>query len=359
MKYRISTKYLYLRGLSFHRKKRKSKAKKKQNNIFKNRPNANKNDRVIKNPYNNKVENITIDGGTDFALLENPVNVIDVVNKLENYKSSISKIRHFSIDLSKIEKIDIGAISFLLAKVNEFTKNKKVRVSGNMPLNNECKNIFIQSGFLDYMTDLSGNKFKKQSENYLINVGGNRTKNEKVGKSIEKSMKYLTGIETKYPPVYSIIQEICSNSVEWANATNSKNKNWLLGINYISINDIPQINFTLTDVGYGILKTLKRKLSTKFKESISSIYEPEILMRAFEGKYESKTGEINRNRGMPLIKKRFEKHYICDLKVMTNNVYLDFSDINASHVIDKNFPGTFYTWNVNQNCLEVWKQTST
>jgi hypothetical protein len=204
------------------------------------------------------------------------------------------------------------------------------------------------------MIDLSGNKFEKKSLNFILSIGSDKTLNEKIGRTIEKAMKFLTGVEQKYPPVYSIVQEMCSNSIEWANPYNNRNRNWLLGIQLVKKNFEQVVNFALTDIGFGIINTVYRKIGTKFVESFGNIDDLEILKRTFEGVYGSKSREPNRNKGMPLIKDRFESGYIYDLRVITNKVFLDFSAKENSRIIARNFPGTYYSWSINKKCLERW-----
>lgn len=206
------------------------------------------------------------------------------------------------------------------------------------------------------MWDLGGNKFKKHSENFIFKVGTDRTNNERVGRTIEKAIKYLTGVELKFPPIYSIVQEICSNSVEWANSPKTRNKNWFLAVNYPRDKEGNYIEFTMTDIGFGILHTLNRRFGTFISETLKLTKDTEILNRAFERKYSSKTNETNRNRGLPLIKDRFERSFIKKLRVITNNVFLDFEDEINTRLLSKNLPGTFYTWQVDLNCIKKWEQ---
>lgn len=355
MKKKISLINIRLRTLSLQRKRKKSKEKKKRRNILKNQATKGKQDRVSKNKFTNRVENVTIDGGTIFTLFKNPENVLNIVNRLDKYKKPSSKIRNIRIDLSHIIEIDLGAISFLLAKVNELAKTQRIRIWGDAPNEPECKKTFYESGFLDYMTDLSGNKFKKQSENFIINVGSEKTRNENVGKTIERSIKYITGLETKYPPVYSIVQEICSNSVEWANPKKSKNTNWFLGVSYNNDTGNPVATYIMTDVGFGIINTLNRRFG-KYIEALKLTRDTEVLEKAFDRKYGSKSGEANRNRGLPLIKDRFAKNYIEDLLVITNNVLLDFNNSENTHIMSGSLPGTFYCWKINLKCIETWNK---
>ena len=346
---------IHIRTLSLLRKQKRSKEKKKRSSILNNQATKEKQDKLSKNIFTNRVENVTIDGGAIFTLFKNPENVLNIVTRLDKYKKSSNKIRNIRIDLTHITEIDLGAISFLLAKVNELAKTQRIRIWGDAPSDPECKKIFYESGFLDYMTDLSGNKFKKQSDNFIINVGSEKTRNENVGKTIERSIKFITGHETKYPPVYSIVQEICSNSVEWANPKKSKNTNWFLGVSYNNDTANPVATYIMTDVGFGIINTLNRRFG-KYIEALKLTKDTEVLEKAFCRKYGSKSGEANRNRGLPLIKDRFTKNYIENLVVITNNVLLDFNNSANTKIMTGSLPGTFYCWKINLKCIETWNK---
>jgi len=347
---------IFLRNEAIMRRNRRSKVKRKERNIQRNKHNPYK-VRTPKQSFNRqRQQEITIDAGRNFALFTHPDEVIDLIHELDKYKTKPAFLKRIFIDLSNIKSIDIGAINVLLAKINEISKLKRLHISGNMPIHSECHNLFEESGFLEYMVDLSGKKFAKKSDSFILSIGSDKTLNEKIGRSIEKSMGYLTGEEKSYPPVYSIVQEMCSNSIEWANQSDSKSKNWLLGIQFDKKDDEPIVNFALTDIGFGIIKTINRKLGTKFKESIGNISDLEILIRTFDKIYGSKSKEPNRNNGMPLIKKRFEKGYISELRVVTNKVFYDFSNNEQSKVLNRNFPGTYYSWSINSKCIEKWDQ---
>ncbi|MCK9220911.1 MAG: hypothetical protein M0P47_12805 [Bacteroidales bacterium] len=359
MSYKKLVKYDYFRQLSLFRKYRKTKEKKKERNKRKNSLRRSFETNRGR-PVYQTIPEYTIHAGTAFSLLENPENVIRLVNEIDSFKIGDNKFKRILIDLSEITTIDIGSISFLLAKVHEMNRIGKIQIWGNMPKDKSCQQVFIDSGFLDYMRDLSGNKFERHGDNYLVNIGSDRTLNEKVGKSIQNSIKHLTTEKDHFPPVFSIVQEMCSNSVEHANTENI-HKNWFLGVNCVkgSENQNPHIIFTMTDVGFGILKTIKRKFGTKIKELMENKTDWEILHRAFQKQYQSKTEEINRNRGLPRILDIKEKNYIKDLKVITNNVFLDFDNLDSSKILSKNLPGTFYYWKIDLNCIEIWNQVGT
>jgi hypothetical protein len=368
----VRTKNSFLRARSLERKRRRANRIQRELNILRNqRRSRSYKDKHIED-RSSRVVNLHVDAKDSLSIFNKPDNIARIIRTLESHTKDISTIKNIKINLENITEIDIGGISLLLAKINEISKSLRVRIWGTSPNDLICRRVFDESGFLDYMTDLSGQKFEKRSDNYLFNVGSDKTANERVGKSIKSAMKYLTDREQHFQPVYSIIQEMCSNSVEWANSPGGKNKNWLLGINYSQYphallseneNGIEKNNrfvaFTLTDIGFGILNTIKRKFGTYIAETLKMTRDTEILNRAFERKYESRTGEANRNRGLPLIKDRSLNKYINDLKVVTNNVFLDFTNPSLSRILDKSIPGTFYYWTIDLNCIARWNQKNT
>ena len=60
----------------------------------------------------------------------------------------------------------------------------------------------------------------------------------------------------------------------------------------------------------------------------------EILKGAFE-KYGSATQKVNRNKGLPSIKSNYDEGNIENLKVLTNNVILNFEDSSKSKTFAK------------------------
>jgi anti-sigma regulatory factor (Ser/Thr protein kinase) len=103
------------------------------------------------------------------------------------------------------------------------------------------------------MRDLKGNKIEtKEHKSMMVNRGFDKTSNSMVGTEIKKVVKHLTGEENTYRPVFSMVQEMCANSIEHAN---EENKNWLFSVYY---QDIETVCFTMTDIGHGILETLRK-----------------------------------------------------------------------------------------------------
>lgn len=343
--------YTLLRRFKIKQKKlerlrRKSAKKKRQRNIINN--GKKKSYREEKIPRSNLPKQVRVFSEQKLSLLENTENVLTFIKKIDDATITNKKIT-LTLDLTQVTNIDIGCISVLLAKINKLV-SKDIKTICNLPQNRNCKRMFFESGFSDHMRDLQGRRiyYNKQKSNLMVNRGFDKTSNENIGFAIKESVKYLTGTEGTFRPLYSIAQEMCANSVEHAN---KHNKNWLFSVWYKDENNIC---FTMTDIGEGILSTLKRKFSQVIKELVMS-NNKDILYRAFEKKYTSATKDINRNKGLPKIKSISDENYINNLIVITNDVLLDFDNNTNSKVLNRKFNGTFYYWELNKKCIEIWK----
>lgn len=349
---RVKTLNTYLRHKAFERKHRKSTEKRKQLRIRRScRKKSNLSQKSSKNPYRFKYTQYQTTISGDFALLSNSEYVIDTINTLTSIKNSPSIRYIIHIDISEVTLIDIGAIGLLLSAINSLSR-RNIHVFGNYPKDDRCKQIFISSGFLDHMRNMQGKPFKKDScSNLLIERGFDRTNNKRIGEEIRHSVSYLTGDEKSYRPVFSMAQEMIANAIEHANR-HRQYKNWLFAVYY----EKDKVIFTITDIGEGILSTLRKKTQQKIADTVTMKDDMEVLMGAFDKKYQSSTLDPNRNKGLPRIKEINENEYVENLQVVTNRVYLDFSTPNHSRKLTSNFKGTFYYWELTKKAIQRWEQ---
>lgn len=285
-----------------------------------------------------------------FTLFNHTENVISFINEIDKCEKK-RRIRSIKFELKEIIEIDIGAISLLLSKINELS-SLNINFIGTLPKNEIAKSFIIDSGFLDKMKNLkTGKNFIRSSKNLIVNRGFDRIDNKTTAEEIKKCVEHLTGISEYFQPVYSIIVEICSNSVEHANEEIRK-KNWVIATNYLD----DEVQFTLTDIGEGIIKTIKKKKMHDLFRITGILKTTEIMINAFNKEYESRTLDTNRNKGLPRIFDVSNKKYIDNLIVISNNVFLDFNNHENTRVLKKNFRGTFYFWRINKKCIDLWKK---
>ena len=279
---------------------------------------------------------------------------VSFLSKIRNNKhvSIIDNSYYVSIDLSEITYIDFSTICVLKAAIQELL-NKNIHTRGNFPKDKICKKIIEESGMLNLMTDMHGKEYKisESSELLFIQTGKRkltREDNMRISTTIKKAIKHLTGIENHCSRLRNILLEICGNSIEWGGTIN---KGWLLGVKYN--ND--EVIFTITDVGNGILHTLNRKFRHQFLEFFQNSNDVDILYNAFTRKYGSSSEEVNRNKGLPSIKKGADDGLLLNLKVITNNVSLHFNNPKNSFQLNRNedFQGTLYRWSISVESLQT------
>ena len=271
-------------------------------------------------------------------------SVLDFVNNLLNNRE-MRKIKQINIGLEKVVQMDFQAICLLLSVIDELTFNG-IKVIGNYPNDEFCKKVFIESGFLEKMLDAEGKPFDIKTENFILETGHTKTKNRHIANAIMNTMESFLGEKRRFQPIYTIIMEVCSNSVE--HAYNNRPKHWRLGI----CKKDDRIIFTMVDTGIGILKTLHRKFFYIISDKITYKDDTDILYNAFKRKYGSTTELVNRNKGLPCILDKYNKGYIKNLKICTNKVFLDFNNPKNKISLNNDFKGVFFYWEVDKSCID-------
>ena len=324
------------------RRRRRSKAKAKKRHMSKNK--RQKSPR-IRNTFGSPYfkPRIVASLSSDFRILDNTETVLKELNNISNCRGNRQNEIRLHVNIEDVSRFDIGALTCLLSTLR-FTKNYQ----GNKPKDVDCRKLFEESGFLEWMRTIDGRKFpSSENNNLFFRPGTDKTSNSKIGLEIKKAIKYLTGIETTFPPVYSIIQEICPNSIEHANVK-SKDRNWLMGIRY----EIDKVCFVMVDKGQGILKTLNKSRMQQLGDTFND--DIKILTRAFEKKYLSASEDENRNKGLPTIKHYCDLGYVNNMTVITNGAMLNLSDRMQSKELREEMAGTFYYWELTKDNYDKW-----
>lgn len=332
---------LYQASIARKKRKSKSKAKARRRNLPR-KVRVTRHKSSYRHPYIKPFQTLLLE--SDFRIVSNPALVIKQLNTILKARGKNAKSIRLDLDLRNVVHFDLGALTCLLSTLR-FTTN----YAGNLPTDPTCRIFFEESGFLSLMRDINGNLFKSpNSNNLMFEKGTDKTSNRKVGEEIKKAIKHLTGNESTFPPVYSIIQEICPNSIEHANSK-VKDINWMMGIHY----EDDKVCFAMADKGYGILKTIKKSLPQKVLDKFRD--EKEILLSAFSKEYQSQTEDDNRNKGLPRIKLVADKGYVQNMIVITNSTLLNLSNPEDSQLLGANFGGTFYYWEITKETYQRWK----
>ncbi len=246
-------------------------------------------------------------------------------------------------------EIDYCTICVLRAIISDLDY-KSINTRGDFPTDSKMKEWIINSGLLNHMRNEEGRKYKlaPKSDLMFIQTGEKKlsTKdNIHISQTISKATEHLTGEAKHCKKLRTILLEICGNSIEWAG---TQNKQWLLGTKY----EDNHVIFTITDVGKGILKSLRRRWGTKLIDWAGGNDDIDILKGAFIKKYGSTSQKANRNKGLPAIKNGFDIGLLLNLKVVTNGVILHYDSEGQSRLLRTEFRGTMYRWTITKESLQ-------
>ena len=289
----------------------------------------------------------------DMRLLENTVKCLEVFREMrsEEALSRNHNVKFVVLNLKNVTQIDYGTISILTA-ISDELKFKKIIVRTFYPDDLECRKFIYESGYYNHQYDEHGKPFPKAPKSDLLffEKGSgilSEADNIKISNLIKAVVYHLSGESKHCLAVRTIILEICGNSIEWSG---TDSRQWLLGVKY----EEGKVVFTVTDVGKGILETLKKRFGLVLKDIFTLKSPNDILKGAFDKKYGSTTQEVNRNKGLPAVKSHWEQGTINSLKVLTNNVILHFDSNELSETFSKGSPrfrGTFYQWEMTNDCI--------
>ena len=296
---------------------------------------------------------LPVDAPADMRLLENTAKCLEVFRAMRSdyALSRNNNMKFIVLNLKNVTQIDYGSISILTA-ISDDLKYKGIIVRTFFPDDMDCRKFLYESGYYNHLYDELGKPFQKAPKSDLLffEKGSgvlSEADNIRISNMIKAVVNHLIGESKHCLAVRTIILEICGNSIEWSG---TDSRQWLLGVKY----EERKVVFTVTDVGIGILETLNKRFGLILKDIFSFKSPDDILKGAFNKKYGSTTQEVNRNKGLPAVKSHWEQGTINCLKVLTNNVILHFDNDSLSKTFSlgsPRFKGTFYQWEMTNDCL--------
>lgn len=284
-----------------------------------------------------------------FSFEKDKESVLRFLNEaFDYYKALRHKIqeKRYNYDLTAVTSIDITAICLFLSLINKIYANG-IGSRGNYPNDDDARRILEESGFSDIMQTAYKTLKTKKYKNQLYIVGSKRVDNKKIGQSVKEAVGYLTGEERHFQPIYTMLIEICSNSVEHANKK-EKDKNWVVSVSY----EPDKVNFIVVDTGEGILRTIHKKLPELFMDKFRD--NGDVLEDILNKEYQSRTKEINRHKGLPKIKENYDAGYVDNMKILTNNVLYDMASKTYEKTKNEYF-GVLYSWSFTKDNYLKWK----
>lgn len=318
---------------------------------------------AVRRAYNKKKENkeekeYALKAPSDFRFLVNTRKCKNFFDQLRSrrYETVRNGKRWIGIDFSGVCHIDFSAIMVLRAIRDELkSDDNPCSMEGHLPRRPECSRYIKESGFLDGMYDGTGKIFATAPSTQRMTI---RKGQEKLGTAelnmiadiSERVFRHLNGHSEADTNHSIMLKEICGNSVDWSDA---KHGLFTIGAKY----EEDKVIMVAVDLGIGILNSLAIRFLTYIKDMLAGNSHVEILQGAFDKKYGSASREPNRNKGLPSFKYANEIGRIKQLQVITNNVMLDFTNVQRCKKFesdkDSGFRGTLYSWVIDSKCFNL------
>ncbi|MGL5561317.1 MAG: hypothetical protein ACRDCN_01675, partial [Tannerellaceae bacterium] len=218
------------------------------------------------------------------------------------------------------------------------------RIKGINPRDQEVKDIINSTGFFKH---IDYRLHTPNSKNTILCSGDADTTQSHWAKEIPTVVKTIWGKEGRYPPLYECLIEMMRNSCDHA-FKDKKEVTWHLAIYHLENEN--RVIFSFVDNGRGVLRTLRKGVLKRYLKFFDN--DADILFEAYDKGSKSRTGLEWRGKGLPTILENSQNRYICQLKVISNNAYIDFEN-QTKKKLSNQFAGTCYIWEINNSCIDI------
>lgn len=280
---------------------------------------------------------------SNFSLINNTEETIDYFNNIINYfRYSKHRFNTLYFDVRNVKYITIDAIMYLLAIIYNINniKNNIVRVKGNLPIDDNIREIFIKSRFTKI---LENDEFNSLKGNKGI-LSGNDINSTVIGDIIQAMISHFNNPEkTNFSYLYNTLIELMENTISHAyiNSYFMMNR-WYLYIDYSN-----KISVTFVDTGLGIPETINKKYIENVSDFFLKNKNTHYILSALKGEYRTRTKAKYRGKGLPQIFQYYEENKIKKLKIISCKEKVDMDmKIDYSLNIKSYLKGTVFYWEI-------------
>lgn len=296
-----------------------------------------------------------------FSFVENEKDTLKFINAIRlNYRNH----RKVYINLKQVKYVTTDALLLLLSNMYRF-RTKKLDFNGNHPNDPKVRKQVMDSGFFK---KLYGNLPRNQSYDIVGNSTFHTHANT-VGdpiladKIIKRLSKDIWGEEKRCLGVQRVILELMQNTNNHAGDLKG-DQHWWMSSSYDEEKNEATISFI--DFGKGIFRSLdNKKPGEKFygwRQRFLKLFPwadtdekrfKEILQGGlYNNTPTTSTKLYYRGKGLPGIYKAHTNKALSSLFIISNYVYADI-DNNKFHLLDDEFLGTFVSWKININSVNI------
>lgn len=276
----------------------------------------------------------------NFSIIANPEETIEFFEDVFNeVTSNHNKGVNIFLDMKNVKNITVDALMYLIALIKSLREQSSTvySIGGNLPLNDECRRLVKESGFLEHVKKTN---IQTIHTNTKIRIrSGNKFESFVIRDIIDFIKEDGYSINTR--TLYTVIGEIMNNSINHAyDEIEEFRQKWLLFVEKTT----GKYKFTLLDTGLSIPYTVNRKIFTDAfkKDSV-------LLISALNGsEMRTQTKQIYRGKGLPEIKASVTSGFIDNMNIISRNAYCRLYDEVKieSRDLKKSLMGTLYYWEI-------------
>ena len=271
-----------------------------------------------------------------FSIIKNPEGTLDFFARVSK---TIQHHAHVLLDMSKVEIMTPDSILYLLSMFDRWSYKKHGKISGNAPIDEHCRRLFIESGFLRYVNASIGDA--PTSPDMLSIQSGNQIEPTVSKNVVDFSRRHLGQDRNAYSKsVYATVIECMSNTHEHAYEKHSRDRKWWLMALHES--EPGEVTFAFLDNGVGIPATVRRNFADLVSRMRAGT-DTRLIQSALDGEFRTKTKLGYRGKGLPRIYSDFRNGRIKSLAIVSLRGYVNRS-AGDNRGLHHECHGTLFTW---------------
>lgn len=284
----------------------------------------------------------------NFSIVHNSTETIRYFNVLIHHILRHQEIKKVFFDFSRVTRMTVDALMYLLA-ILKFLKCNIWEFSGNLPLDEKARSLFVQSGFLK---KIGQHNVAIKPKGLMYMCSGHKADPIESSKICGFLHAHSNADRVKTGYLFDALMELEANTIDHAYGSNANSlftNNWLA-----SVEDRGDVfAFTFLDVGMGICKTIYKR----WHEHVNlGKTQADYLLSAFEGKLmRTETRLHHRGKGLPKIKRYSDERKLSQLTVITNQA-MCYATEEAPYLvgqkIEESLAGTVFYWEVPKSIFD-------